>query len=164
MSPQRQRSLARLATAAVVLSLIGSAAAACDTAADADPTPVNVFKITPTASAGTLRTPANATATKRAESSPSAGEIDISANDLKFSTNKLTASAGTVTIVFDNQDFGVPHNIHVLKGTTASGDSVGVTAIESGPKKQTLKLELAAGTYYFRCDVHPTMNGSLTVN
>ena len=159
-----ERRLMRLAAAAVAFSLIGGVAAACDSSADADPTPVAHFKITPAANAGTASPEPKATATKAAESSPAAGAIDISANNLKYSTDKLTATAGAVTIVFDNQESGVPHNIHVFKGKSSSGDSAGQTDIESGPKKQTLKLDLTAGTYYYQCDVHPNMNGTLTVN
>jgi plastocyanin len=69
-----------------------------------------------------------------------------------------------VTIQFANKDSGVPHNLHVFQGVDAKGDSVGETDIASGPVTQNLKLNLAAGGYFYRCDAHPTtMNGTLTV-
>lgn len=89
--------------------------------------------------------------------------ITITANNVKFNTDALSAPAGDVAIVLGNIDRGVPHNIRVRRGGSASGESVGKTDIASGPASQTLRLTLAAGTYYFLCDVHPSMNGVLTV-
>jgi len=88
----------------------------------------------------------------------------ISANALQFSTSSLTFPAGTgVTLTFDNQDAGVPHNVAIYSDsgyTTAvfTGDIV------TGPTKATYAIPaLDAGTYYFRCDVHTTMTGTVTV-
>lgn len=84
--------------------------------------------------------------------------------DTKFSEAALAAAPRAVTISFSNRDGGVPHNLHVFAGTDAKGTSVGQTDLASGPADQELKLNLAAGAYYFQCDAHPaTMNGTLTV-
>ncbi len=90
--------------------------------------------------------------------------IRITTRKSVFDRRSLTAPAGTITIKVENRDKGIPHNIHVFKGTDASGPSVGATAVEPGPVQQTLTLKLSPGTYYYHCDVHPaTMTGILTV-
>ncbi len=90
--------------------------------------------------------------------------LTVVGKDIKFNQNALRAPEGTVTIEFDNQDTGILHNIHVFKGTSASGDSVGFTKLTAGPVKQTLKLDLTPGTYFYHCDAHPIqMTGTLTI-
>ena len=87
-------------------------------------------------------------------------EITLVGKDTAFDKTELTASAGSVTITFDNQDDGLTHNLHV------SGAGVDEkTNIESGPKTQTLEVDLEPGTYTFVCDVHPQeMEGELVVS
>jgi plastocyanin len=161
MNTKRLIAIAAMAGWALALS------AGCTAAADNDPTPVTHFKITP-ASGTQARATATAPATPASQQTPGSGggTITLSAKNatLKFDQEKLTASAGLATIVFDNQDSGVPHNVHVFEGSDAKGKSVGASALESGPVKQELQLTLAAGSYFYQCDVHPTtMKGTLTV-
>ena len=89
--------------------------------------------------------------------------IQISAKDLKFSTTQLNAPAGkTFSVVFDNQE-GAPHNVAIYKDQSAS-EKVFVQEPFSGPKVVTYQVgPLAAGSYFFRCDVHTDMKGTLTV-
>ena len=86
--------------------------------------------------------------------------LELSAENIAFSTSSLRADAGEVTIGFANNDDGVPHNLHVT--------GVGVdekTDIEPGPVSQRLALTLESGTYTYVCDVHPQqMTGTLTVS
>lgn len=86
-------------------------------------------------------------------------KIELAAKNTTFDQTDLAASAGTVTIAFDNQDDGVSHNLHV------TGPGVDEkTEIEAGPIEQTLELELEPGTYSYVCDVHPQqMTGELEV-
>ncbi len=87
----------------------------------------------------------------------------ISAKDVKFDTDQLNLAAGSVTITFQNQDSGVPHNFAIYRDQGYT-DKVGATNITVGPDTQQLTVTLSAGTYYFRCDVHPTqMTGTITV-
>ncbi len=91
-------------------------------------------------------------------------DLKISAQGTAFDTDKLLGLADTsLTITFDNKDNGVAHNIHFFKGADATGADVAQTAIEPGPVVQTLTFgPLATGAYYYRCDVHPQMEGTLT--
>ena len=77
------------------------------------------------------------------------------ADDLEFDTDELTVPSGEpVTIVIDNRDDGVDHNVHV-KGAPEPNK----TALEAGPSQQALTLELSPGEYDFVCDIHPQMKG-----
>jgi len=83
--------------------------------------------------------------------------LTIVAKNLLWDKRELTAKPGDATIVMDNQDPGIPHNLHVFQGTESKGQDFGKTDIAAGPVKQTLKLNLTAGDYFLVCDVHPAM-------
>jgi plastocyanin len=103
--------------------------------------------------------------TSAAACEPNGTTLAIAAQNVAFSTDCLAAPAGKAfTIAFDNKDPGVPHNISIYTDESAStalftGDLV------SGPAKATYRVPaLDAGTYFFRCDVHPTtMTGAFIV-
>ncbi|HET6614976.1 MAG TPA: plastocyanin/azurin family copper-binding protein [Dehalococcoidia bacterium] len=160
----------RGAVVAAVL-LIAAGSIACGDTTEADPTPVQTWKITPAAGGGAATaTPAavetaDATTTASDATPGAGGALQIAGVGSTFDVEDLTASAGAVTIEFDNRDAGVVHNLHVFKGTSAQGESVDATDIEVGPVQQTLELDLEAGDYYYQCDAHPTtMKGTLTVS
>jgi plastocyanin len=91
-------------------------------------------------------------------------QLDITAPNISFDPTCLVADAGKpFTINFDNQDTANQHNLDVLD--EQGGTSLGKTEIATGPVQQPLPLDaLDAGTYFFQCDVHPTlMTGQLVV-
>jgi plastocyanin len=69
-----------------------------------------------------------------------------------------------VTITFTNND-GLPHNIAIYRDQTAQ-QAIFVGKLISGPA-ETINYEFQVpserGTYFFRCDVHPWMNGRFIV-
>jgi plastocyanin len=96
----------------------------------------------------------------------------------KFETAAFSLPPATdVTLTFDNQDQGIPHNIHFFASQDAGGQSLTTcktgcatppevsTAVKAGPEKESFTFTTpAAGKYLFHCDVHPdTMKGTLTV-
>ena len=96
---------------------------------------------------------------------PSVGPdaLSIEANGLAFSTTSLTAPADRpFQIVFDNQEAAL-HNVAIYRDPTAA-EEVLVEEPFSGPAVVVYDVPaLGSGTYFFRCDVHPDMSGSLTV-
>jgi plastocyanin len=93
---------------------------------------------------------------------PSGATLDISAQNIAYSTDALSAPANQpFTINFDNEDTGVPHNVAIHD---AAGTEVFKGEIITGPAKAPYAVPpLAAGTYQFMCSVHPSMTGTLTV-
>jgi mono/diheme cytochrome c family protein/plastocyanin len=82
-----------------------------------------------------------------------------------FDPTTLEVAADTAfTLIFDNQDTGVPHNI-VIKDASGTKVDMGDTAIFPGPEERSYSVAaLPAGEYPFICEVHPTtMTGTLTV-
>ena len=93
---------------------------------------------------------------------PFTGEtVTVVAIGLAFQPNEVKLPAGQpLRIILDKKDAGVPHNIHVFQGDTDLGRSATVT----GPAQTEVRFgPLAAGTYQFACEVHPSMLGTITV-
>jgi plastocyanin/energy-converting hydrogenase Eha subunit A len=94
---------------------------------------------------------------------PATGDLQITAEQIKFSTNALTTAADKpFKIDFDNKDAGTNHDVDILD---ASGTKVFNGKDFPGPAKQTYDVPaLKAGSYKFECSIHPAlMNGTLTV-
>ncbi|MFO7281148.1 MAG: cupredoxin domain-containing protein [Thermoanaerobacterales bacterium] len=88
---------------------------------------------------------------------PDDPDVVIVAEDMAFAPDEVEVPAGEpVTIVIDNRDEGVNHNIHV-EGSPEPDR----TPLELGPSQQALTVTLPAGTYGFVCDIHPGMTGTV---
>ncbi len=103
--------------------------------------------------------------------SPSAGgsppasagpaDVSISAKDLAFNPSAADVPAGRAfTIAFDNQE-AAPHNIQIARDQTFSQDLFKGEVVSSQKVNYSVPA-LAAGTYPFRCEVHPNMLGTFT--
>lgn len=97
----------------------------------------------------------------------------VGASGSGFNVSCLAVAANTsFTVTFTNDDTGVPHNFAIytadpLKDSAAKllGGATSATQTVVGPGSTSYKVGgLAPGTYFFRCDVHPTtMTGTFTV-
>jgi len=91
------------------------------------------------------------------------GGVTVTAKNIAFDVTTFSLPAAASTITFDNQDSGVPHNIGIYSDSGYTKE-VFKGEIVTGPKKVVYNVPaLPAGDYFFRCDVHPTMQGTVTV-
>lgn len=93
------------------------------------------------------------------------GSEEIAASNISFDKNELTLpGGGQAELTFHNNDEGIPHNVAIYEGTDATGDAVFQGEIITGVKTTTYTFQAPpSGDYYFQCDVHPQMNGTVTV-
>lgn len=92
------------------------------------------------------------------------GTVAVSADNLEFDVSTIEAPAGEAfTIVFTNNE-SQPHNVAVYR--EEGGEEIVIGEIITGPgaTTETEVPALEAGTYYFRCDVHPEMEGEVVVS
>jgi plastocyanin len=79
---------------------------------------------------------------------------------MKFQQTSVEVKAGAAfTLHFDNQD-SAPHNVAIFEDSSAA-KAVSVGEIVTSAKKDQAVPALAAGSYFFRCDVHHDMTGTI---
>jgi glucose/arabinose dehydrogenase len=125
---------------------IGNGSSAPNTTPTASPTPTTVTPTVTATSDGTM-------------------PLTITAQGLAFDTSTLTVPANaTVTLTFVNNDESIPHNVAVYTDSSA-GTPIFIGQVITGPATTTYTFTAPAtpGSYFFRCDIHPTMTGTFVV-
>ena len=104
-----------------------------------------------------------APARETAQPSVAPDALAIGAKDLAFSTDALSAPAGQpFQIVFDNRE-AAPHNVAIYRDASLS-EKILAEEPFGGPRMVVYQVPaLAPGTFFFRCDLHPDMVGTLIV-
>ncbi|HEX2142358.1 MAG TPA: cupredoxin domain-containing protein [Candidatus Limnocylindria bacterium] len=89
-------------------------------------------------------------------------DVTVVAEDMKFDTDTLTLPAGQpFTLLLENRD-GAPHNVAIYTDSSASEELYVGETVSNGAIVYEIDA-LEPGTYYFRCDLHPDMNGTVVV-
>jgi plastocyanin len=90
--------------------------------------------------------------------------LSIRAKDLKFDKKALVAPPNSeVAIELVNDDGGIVHNVAIYRDKSAK-EKLFVGEAFTGRKTKTETFTTPGpGTYYFRCDAHPEMNGAFIV-
>ena len=93
-------------------------------------------------------------------SGPVADGPTVVAKDMKFTTASVDVKAGeNFTLHFDNQD-NAPHNVAIFTDSSAS-QKVSIGEIVTASKADQVVPALKPGSYFFRCDVHTNMTGTI---
>jgi plastocyanin len=147
--------LSVLVILAALLALV-----ACSSGPTTNPTPTMTQMPTPTA------TPTPAPTQTPTTTPGPAVSVDLTAQSFAFDKNTITVKAGaSVTLNFNNKDSGIPHNFALYTNSSAT-TPIFVGQTITGPATASYKFTAPStqGTYFFRCDVHPTtMTGSFIV-
>jgi plastocyanin len=99
------------------------------------------------------------------EGAPAGGGLTtaVAAEGLAFDTSEIVLAAKEpASIDFENADAGAQHNIAIYEDESAAAE-IFVGELITGPDSITYEFEAPPkGEYFFRCDVHPDMSGSVT--
>lgn len=101
------------------------------------------------------------------EPKPQAQTLSVAAANLAFDAGQLVFRAGSPLVInFANNDT-VPHNIAIYRtpqdAQVQTGSLFKGTIINAAATSPYRVPSLKPGSYYFQCDIHPTMNGAVTV-
>jgi plastocyanin len=93
------------------------------------------------------------------------GANTVSAQNVQFDTDSLELTAGEeTTLTFVNDDSSATqHNISIYETPDAEKNLFEGQIIPGGQEAEYQIPALKKGEYYFQCDVHPSMNGTVTV-
>jgi plastocyanin len=158
--------LARPALIACIALVACLSLSGCVSSANAGWTFAPPPSVTPAPAASGSPGAAGSAAPSTPAGSPSASggaaDVTITALNIAFTVASVSAPAGKpFTILFDNQDASVPHDVYIKDG---SGTQVFAGAIVTGPGQTTYDVpSLAAGSYTFFCSIHSNMTGTMVV-
>lgn len=94
----------------------------------------------------------------------SATTLEVSAdNSESFSTDRLEAPPGQIEIVFINEEQGVLHNFALFQSEDDVSEPLAITPLRAGPSTESVAVSLQPGEYFYHCDSHPQMQGTLDV-
>jgi len=94
------------------------------------------------------------------------GAVTVTPSGIQFDTSTIDLPADTdSTIHFVNQDAGTQHNIAIFPSADDLANPLFRGDLVTGPDETDYAIPpLKAGQYYFHCDVHPTMSGTVNVS
>ena len=103
-----------------------------------------------------------------AQPTPAAAPVVVTANNTAFSTKTINLTpdaSGNAQIQFKNND-SVAHNIAIFNGADANAPVLFKGAVIQGGQSITYNVTgLKPGTFFFHCDIHPTlMTGTVVVS
>lgn len=93
---------------------------------------------------------------------PAAADVTVISRDMAFDQDTITIAAGSAwSLQLVNED-SAPHNVAIYTDESA-GESLFVGELISSTTIVYQVPALEPGTYFFQCDLHPEMNGTLVV-
>jgi plastocyanin len=93
-------------------------------------------------------------------SPPAASDVTIDAKGLAFVEKEVMVPAGRPFAMFFRNLDDAPHNVAIYSDSSLAKSLFVGETITDATKLYTVPA-LEPGTYFFRCDLHPAMTGSL---
>jgi plastocyanin len=95
---------------------------------------------------------------------PGAGTIRVVAKNTAFDVDRIELPADEPSMItLDNED-PAAHNLSIYEDESASGEPLFTFEPFAGPATKTFDVDpIPEGEYYFHCDVHPVMSGTVEV-
>lgn len=97
-------------------------------------------------------------------------EVELSAEGIAYNKPTLALTEGKVEFTFENEDpAAVYHNVGIYSAKEAGTPFVAILAIPGGGTKKSALIDtkvvgmVSGRSYWFRCDFHPAMVGTVTV-
>ena len=97
-------------------------------------------------------------------------EVHLEAEGIEYSKDELELHEGLVRFTFENDDpKGTYHNVGIYGAREAGKPYAAILPIDGGGTKASTLIDThvvglqPGGSYFFRCDFHPAMVGTLTV-
>jgi plastocyanin len=92
------------------------------------------------------------------------GGITVVAQNVQFDTDVLELTADEeATITLNNED-SADHNIAIYEDDSAEAELFKGQIVPAGDSATYTVDPIEAGSYYFQCDLHPSMNGDAEVS
>jgi plastocyanin len=93
-----------------------------------------------------------------------AGGVRVVAQNTAFNVDEIKLRADApAPLTFENKD-PFAHNLAIYRDESASGDPLFTLEPFPGPDTKSFTVPpIPAGEYYFHCDIHPVMNGTVIV-
>jgi plastocyanin len=100
------------------------------------------------------------------QSGGGSANVTVTASGIAFDTSTIDLPANQPsTIHFVNEDNATQHNIAIYPSADDLANPLFRGELLTGPGEIDYEVDpLEAGEYYFHCDVHPTMNGTVSVS
>ncbi len=92
------------------------------------------------------------------------GGVTVVAQNIAFDTSTINLPPAPSTITFENRDAGVQHNIAIYSNSSLDQELFNGDLVTGPATAQYDVPALQPGEYYFQCNVHPNMNGSVVVS
>ena len=101
-------------------------------------------------------------ATEPTATEPAGPHLNVVAKDIAFDTTELKMTSNRPTAIFFTNADSAPHNIAIYPTKDANAGMFVGEIIDRGAIVYDVPA-FGAGTYFFRCAVHPVMNGTVQV-
>jgi plastocyanin len=109
---------------------------------------------------GVLAACSSTTAAPASSVTPANADVTVVARDMKFVQPEVRVKADAAFSLLLRNGDGMPHNVAIYTDSSATAPLFVGEMVTDGEIVYDIPA-LKAGTYFFRCDLHPDMTGTI---